>query len=50
MLYELVGFVLNQQFAVSEKLVAGRADDKILLYAAKTVLQYSHGGQRTDRR
>ncbi|MCD8105459.1 MAG: TetR/AcrR family transcriptional regulator [Lachnospiraceae bacterium] len=38
-LYELVGFVLNQQFAVSEKLVAGRSDDKILLYAAETVLQ-----------
>ncbi|MCD7738074.1 MAG: TetR/AcrR family transcriptional regulator [Lachnospiraceae bacterium] len=38
-LYELVGFVLDQQFAVSEKLVAGRTDDKILLYAAETVLQ-----------
>lgn len=38
-LYELVGFVLNRQFAVSEKLVAGRTDDKILLYAAETVLQ-----------
>ncbi|MCD8348017.1 MAG: TetR/AcrR family transcriptional regulator [Lachnospiraceae bacterium] len=38
-LYELVGFVLEQQFAVSEKLVAGRTDDKILLYAAETVLQ-----------
>ncbi|MCD7981399.1 MAG: TetR/AcrR family transcriptional regulator [Clostridiales bacterium] len=38
-LYELVGFVLDQQFAVSEKLVAGRTDDKILLYTAETVLQ-----------
>ncbi|MCD8222863.1 MAG: TetR/AcrR family transcriptional regulator [Clostridiales bacterium] len=38
-LYELVGFVLNQQFAVSEKLIAGKTDDKILLYAAETVLQ-----------
>ncbi|MCD8130599.1 MAG: TetR/AcrR family transcriptional regulator, partial [Lachnospiraceae bacterium] len=38
-LYELVSLVLDQQFAVSEKLVAGRTDDKILLYAAETVLQ-----------
>ncbi len=38
-LYELVGLVLEQQFSVSEKLVAGRTDDKILLYAAETVLQ-----------
>ncbi len=38
-LYELVGLVLDQQFSVSEKLVAGRTDDKILLYAAETVLQ-----------
>ncbi|MCD8130355.1 MAG: TetR/AcrR family transcriptional regulator [Lachnospiraceae bacterium] len=38
-LYELVGLVLDQQFAVSEKLVAGKTDDKILMYAAETVLQ-----------
>ncbi|MCC8103105.1 MAG: TetR/AcrR family transcriptional regulator [Clostridiales bacterium] len=38
-LYELVDLVLEQQFAVSEKLVAARTDDKILLYAAETVLQ-----------
>ncbi|MCD7722599.1 MAG: TetR/AcrR family transcriptional regulator [Clostridiales bacterium] len=38
-LYELVCLVLEQQFAVSEKLIAGRTDDKILLYAAETVLQ-----------
>ncbi|MCD7739214.1 MAG: TetR/AcrR family transcriptional regulator [Lachnospiraceae bacterium] len=38
-LYELVNLVLEQQFAVSEKLVAGRTDDKILLYAVETVLQ-----------
>lgn len=38
-LYELIGLVLDQQFSVSEKLVAGRTDDKILLYATETVLQ-----------
>ncbi|MCD7864242.1 MAG: TetR/AcrR family transcriptional regulator [Lachnospiraceae bacterium] len=38
-LYELVSLVLEQQFSVSEKLAAGRTDDKILLYAAETVLQ-----------
>ncbi|MCD8108651.1 MAG: TetR/AcrR family transcriptional regulator [Clostridiales bacterium] len=38
-LYELVGFVLEQQFAVSEQMAAGRTDDKILMYAAETVLQ-----------
>ena len=38
-LYELVGFVLEQQFSVSEKLLACRTEDKILLYAAETVLQ-----------
>lgn len=38
-LYELVGFALDLQFAVSEKLVLGRTDGKILLYAAETVLQ-----------
>ncbi|MCD8376032.1 MAG: TetR/AcrR family transcriptional regulator [Oscillospiraceae bacterium] len=38
-LYELVSLVLNQQFTASEKLIADRADDKILLYAAETVLQ-----------
>lgn len=38
-LYELVDFVLNQQFGMAEKLVAGKTDDKILLYATETVLQ-----------
>ncbi len=38
-LYELVELVLKQQFDVSEKLLAGRTDDKIMLYAAETVLQ-----------
>lgn len=38
-LCELVSFVLNQQFAVSEKMVAGQTDDKLLLYATETVLQ-----------
>ncbi|MCD7738580.1 MAG: TetR/AcrR family transcriptional regulator [Lachnospiraceae bacterium] len=38
-LYDMVSLVLNQQFTASEKLIAGRADDKILLYAAETVLQ-----------
>ncbi|MCD7868907.1 MAG: TetR/AcrR family transcriptional regulator [Clostridiales bacterium] len=38
-LYELVGFVLDQQFSVSEKLAAGRTEDKVLLYAVETVLQ-----------
>ncbi|MCD8119221.1 MAG: TetR/AcrR family transcriptional regulator [Lachnospiraceae bacterium] len=39
LLYDLVTFVLGQQFSVSEKLTEGRTDDKILLYAAETTLQ-----------
>ncbi len=38
-LCELVALMLQQQFSVSEKLLAGKTDDKILLYAAETVLQ-----------
>ncbi len=38
-LYELVGIVLNRQFAVSEQLMAGGTEDKLLLYAAETALQ-----------
>lgn len=38
-LCELIAFVLDQQFSISEKLIAGKTDDKLLLYAAETVLQ-----------
>ncbi|MCD7806727.1 MAG: TetR/AcrR family transcriptional regulator [Lachnospiraceae bacterium] len=38
-LCELIAFVLDQQFSISEKLLAGKTDDKLLLYAAETVLQ-----------
>ncbi|MCD8325774.1 MAG: TetR/AcrR family transcriptional regulator [Lachnospiraceae bacterium] len=35
----LVEFVIEQQFDVTGKLLSGVTDDKILLYAAETVLQ-----------
>lgn len=38
-LCELVAFVLDQQFSTSEGLIAGKTDDKLLLYAVETVLQ-----------
>ena len=38
-LSELVGFVLDGQFEATKKLLFGKTDDKILLYAAETTLQ-----------
>ena len=38
-LSELVGFVLEGQFEATEKLLAGKTEDKILFYAAETSLQ-----------
>ncbi len=38
-LYDLVGLVLGQQFSVSQKLLEGRTEDKLLFYAVETVLQ-----------
>ncbi len=36
---ELVSYVLEGQFKATEELLAGKTDDKILLYAAETTLQ-----------
>ncbi|MCC8059221.1 MAG: TetR/AcrR family transcriptional regulator [Clostridiales bacterium] len=38
-LCELIGFVLENQFSASQKLLAGKTEDKLLLYAAETALQ-----------
>ncbi len=38
-LYELVDMVLGQQFSVTQKLLEGKTEDKLLFYAAETVLQ-----------
>lgn len=38
-LCELVGYVLDSQFEATEKMLAGKTDDKILFYAAETTLQ-----------
>ncbi len=38
-LCELVSFVLCRQFSVTNKLLAGRTEDKLLFYAAETTLQ-----------
>ncbi len=38
-LYELVSMVSEQQFGVSNELVEGKTDDKILLYAVEEALQ-----------
>ena len=38
-LNELVAFVLEGQFAATERLLDGKTDDKILFYAAETTLQ-----------
>ncbi len=38
-LCELVSLVLNQQFSVTESMLAGKTDDKLLIYAAETALQ-----------
>jgi AcrR family transcriptional regulator len=38
-LAELVAYVLEGQFAATEQLVRGKTEDKILFYAAETVLQ-----------
>lgn len=38
-LSELVGFVLDGQFEFTEKMLAGKTNDKILFYAAETTLQ-----------
>ena len=38
-LSELVGFVLDGQFEFTEKLLEGKTEDKILLYAMETTLQ-----------
>ena len=39
LLAELVAYVLEGQFAATERLLAGVTEDKILFYAAETVLQ-----------
>ncbi len=39
MLYDLVGLVLGQQFSVSQRLLEGKTEDKMLFYAVETVLQ-----------
>lgn len=36
---ELVTYVLNEQFATTQRLLKGKTDDKILFYAAETTLQ-----------
>ena len=38
-LCELVSYVLEEQFSMTEKLLKGKTDDKILFYAAETTLQ-----------
>lgn len=38
-LCELVSLVFGRQFEAAEKFVAGKTDDKVLLYAAETALQ-----------
>ncbi len=38
-LCELVSLVLNQQFTVTENLLKGKTEDKLLIYAAETALQ-----------
>ncbi len=38
-LAELVKFVVESQFDTTEKLLAGKTEDKLLFYAAETVLQ-----------
>ncbi len=38
-LCELVGLVLNQQFGISQKLLEGKTEDKLMFYATETVLQ-----------
>ncbi len=38
-LCELIVFVLESQFSTSEKLLTGKTEDKLLLYAAETALQ-----------
>ncbi|MCD8347266.1 MAG: hypothetical protein LUD16_04795 [Lachnospiraceae bacterium] len=38
-LCELIVFVLERQFSVSEKLLAGKTDDKLLLYAVEAFLK-----------
>ncbi len=38
-LYELVDLVLGQQFSTAQKLLEGKTEDKLLFYAAETVLQ-----------
>ena len=38
-LCELVGYVLDSQFEATEKMLAGKTEDKILFYAAETTLQ-----------
>ncbi len=38
-LYELVELVLGLQFSVSQKLLEGKTEDKLLFYAVETVLQ-----------
>lgn len=39
LLSELVTYVLEEQFQAAERLVAGKTDDKLLLWAAETTLQ-----------
>ncbi len=39
LLCELVTFVLGQQFEVSQKIIEGKTNDKLFLYAAETTLQ-----------
>lgn len=39
MLSELVAYVLEGQFAATERLLRGKTEDKILFYAAETTLQ-----------
>ncbi len=38
-LCKLVSLVLNEQFSVTERMLAGKTDDKLLIYAAETTLQ-----------
>ncbi len=38
-LYDLIGLVLGQQFSVSQKLLNGKTEDKLLFYAVETALQ-----------
>ncbi len=39
LLCELVAFVLGQQFSVTDRLLEGKTEDKLLFYAAETTLQ-----------